>query len=255
MISPAVRSAHERCPQNTQAARRSSRRLCRPDAPFGDVVFRLLCQASALLVIALAVALVGTLVWQAWLAIETLGVSFFTTAEWSPEPSRQNFGCLAFIYGSIVTSTIAMVVAVPLAVGTAAFLSEIAPPWWRAGSFFVEMLAAIPSVVYGFWGLYVFAPALQSLISSLGGPDQASVGLLPAGLVLGIMIVPYAAAVSFDVIRAVPRSQREGSAGRSAPASGRRSGPWCCRSPGPASWGAVSCRWAEPWARRWPSPC
>src|SRR5437016_4093427 len=74
------------------------------------------------------------------------------------------------------------------------------------------MLAAIPSVVYGFWGLAVLAPALERLISSLGGPNQAGAGLLPAGLVLGIMIVPYAAAVSFDVIRAVPRSQREAAA-------------------------------------------
>jgi phosphate transport system permease protein len=84
----------------------------------------------------------------------------------------------------------------------------LAPGWLsRSGSFFVEMLAAIPSVVYGFWGLAVLAPALERLI--IGGPNQAGTGLLPAGLVLGIMIIPYAAAVSFDVIRAVPRSQRE----------------------------------------------
>ncbi len=79
----------------------------------------------------------------------------------------------------------------------------------RFGAFLVEMLAAIPSVVYGFWGMYVLAPALQTLVAQLGGPDQAGIGILPAGLVLGIMIVPYVAAVSFDVIRAVPSSQRQ----------------------------------------------
>jgi phosphate transport system permease protein len=176
----------------------------------GDSAFRLLCQAASLLVIALAVLLVAVLLGRAWLAIEATGLDFFTSSIWDPEPTHRHFGALAFVYGTIVTSVIAMLVAIPLGVGTAAFLAEVAPPWLRrAGSFFVEMLAAIPSVVYGFWGLSVFAPTLERLISGLGGPDQAGIGLLPAGLVLGIMIVPYAAAVSFDVIRAVPRSQRE----------------------------------------------
>jgi phosphate transport system permease protein len=175
-----------------------------------DAAFRLLCQSASVLVIVLAVLLVSVLIWRAWLAIETTGLSFFTTSKWDPEPTHRKFGALAFVYGTIVTSVISMLVAVPLGVGTAAFLAEIAPQWLRrSGSFFVEMLAAIPSVVYGFWGLYVFSPALQRLISELGGPDQAGIGLLSAGLVLGIMIIPYVAAVSFDVIRAVPRSQRE----------------------------------------------
>ena len=175
-----------------------------------DTAFRLLCQSTSLLVIGLVVLLVTIVVWKSWLAIETTGLSFFTTAVWDPEPSHRHFGTLAFVYGTIVTAVIAMAVAIPLGVGSATFLSEIAPQWFRrAGSFAVEMLAAIPSVVYGFWGLYVFAPNFQRVITALGGPDQASIGLLPAGLVLGIMIVPYVAAVSFDVIRAVPRSQRE----------------------------------------------
>jgi phosphate transport system permease protein len=164
-------------------------------------------------VLALAGAIVAILFWQSWLSITTNGISFFTTSVWDPEPDHRRFGALAFVYGTVVTSIISMIVAVPLGVGTAAFLSEIAPTWLRrAGSFFVEMLAAIPSVVYGFWGLYVFAPFMQRLISNLGGPDQAGIGLLPAGIILGIMIVPYASAVSFDVIRSVPRSQREGAA-------------------------------------------
>jgi phosphate transport system permease protein len=159
-------------------------------------------------VIGLAFLLVVVLAWKSLLSIETTGWGFFTTTKW--DPVHKIFGAKAFVYGTIVTSVIAMLIAVPLGVGTAAFLSELAPGWLRrSGSFFVEMLAAIPSVVYGFWGLTVLAPALERLISSLGGPNQAGTGLFPAGLVLGIMIIPYAAAVSFDVIRSVPRSQRE----------------------------------------------
>jgi phosphate transport system permease protein len=176
----------------------------------GDTAFRLVCQAASVLILALAALLVAVLLWKAWLAIETTGLRFFTTAEWDPEPTHRQFGALAFIFGTIVTSVIAMAVAVPLGVGSAAFLAEIAPHWLRrAGSFTVEMLAAIPSVVYGFWGLYVFAPTFRQLAGALGFPDLTGIGLLPAGLVLGIMIIPYVAAVSFDVIRAVPRSQRE----------------------------------------------
>src|ERR1043166_8532712 len=145
----------------------------------GDRLFALLCQAAAATVIAVFLCLLAVLIWQSWTAIHTIGVRFFTTSVWDPEPTHREFGALTFVYGTIVTSVIAMLIAVPLGVGTAAFLAEIAPGWLRrSGSFFVEMLAAIPSVVYGFWGLYVFSPILQRLISSLGGPDQAGIGLL-----------------------------------------------------------------------------
>ena len=195
-----------------QALKRRSFRLdlTRRSGGFADTAFRLLCQSASLLVISLAISLVIVLIWKTWHAMQTTGLAFFTTSTWDPEPTHRLFGAKAFVYGTAVTSMIAMLVAVPLGVGTAAFLSELAPGWLRrSGSFFVEMLAAIPSVVYGFWGLAVLTPALERMISSLGGPNQAGTGLLPAGLVLGIMIIPYAAAVSFDVIRAVPRSQRE----------------------------------------------
>jgi phosphate transport system permease protein len=181
---------------------------------FVDVAFQLLCQAAAMLVVVLAVALVLVLWWQALPSLKINGLGFLASSDWDPvdAPGHRKFGALAFVYGTIVTSVIAMVLAVPFGVGTATFLAEIAPHWLRrSGSFLVEMLAAIPSVVYGFWGLFVFAPWLQWFVSLLGGPSQSSTGLLPAGLILGIMIVPYIAAVSFDVIRAVPRSQREGS--------------------------------------------
>jgi phosphate transport system permease protein len=176
----------------------------------GDMVLKLVCQCASLLVIAIVVLLVAVLIWKSWLSLQTTGTSFITTSKWDPEPTHRKFGALPFIYGTTVTSIIAMLIAVPLGVGSATFLSEIAPPWLqRTVSYFIEMLAAIPSVVYGFWGLYVFAPYLRRLINALGGRDQSGVGLLPAGLVLAIMIVPYIAAVSYEVIRVVPRSLRE----------------------------------------------
>src|SRR5262249_53434173 len=114
-------------------------------------------------------------------------------------------------YGSIVTALLAMLIAVPLGVGTAAFLSEVAHgAVKRVGSFLVELLAAIPSVVYGFWGINVLAPAVQRFFDLLGGPNIGGKSIFAAGLVLAVMIVPYAAAVSYDVCQAVPRTQREG---------------------------------------------
>jgi phosphate transport system permease protein len=105
-----------------------------------------------------------------------------------------------------------MVIAVPLGIGTAAFLSEIATGWIRkTGSFLVEMLAAIPSVVYGFWAFFVLVPMVQWFFTAVGGPNQGGTGILSAGLILSVMIVPYVAAVSFDVCQAVPNSQREAS--------------------------------------------
>jgi phosphate transport system permease protein len=177
-----------------------------------DVVFGLLCQGAALLVIILAVLLLVILLLKSWLAIRTVGIRFLTTTTWDPEPTHREFGALAFVWGTLATSAIAMLIAVPLGVGTAAYLAEIAPRRVRqAGTYLVEMLAAVPSVVYGFWGLFVLAPILQQIITAVGGPNQGGVGILPAGLILSIMIVPYIASVSFDVIRAVPRSLREGS--------------------------------------------
>jgi phosphate transport system permease protein len=180
-------------------------------ASLGDPVFRLFCQVAASLIILLAVVLVGVICWKAWLAIVTIGVRFFTETTWDPADEHRVFGALAFVYGTVATSFIAMVIAVPLGVGTAAYLSEIAPRWLRrAASFLVEMLAAIPSVVYGYWGLSALAPRLQTIYTWMGGPNHGGVGIFAAGLILSIMIIPYVTAVSFDACQAVPQSQRAG---------------------------------------------
>jgi phosphate transport system permease protein len=191
---------------------RPSRLPARITANLGDVILKAVCQASAVLVIVLMAALVVVLFHQAWLSIRTTGLSFFTETRWDPQEEHRIFGALAFVYGTLATSLIAMAIAVPLGVGTAAYLSEIAPVWLRrSASFLVEMLAAIPSVVYGFWGFRVLAPALRTVVPWLGGPaDFSGYGILAAGLVLAIMILPYVAAVSYDVCRAVPSSQRAG---------------------------------------------
>lgn len=184
-------------PQAMVPDRRGRRPAGRATSRFphlGDFIFRQLCRAGALLVLLLAALLLAVLVWKSWLAIQTIGVRFFTDKTWDPEPDHRKFGALTFIYGTVVTSAIAMLLAVPLGVGAATFLSEVAPHWLRrVGSFLIEMLAAILSVVYGFWGLFVLAPVLQRLLTLVGGPNQGGVGLLPAGIVLAIMILPYVA--------------------------------------------------------------
>jgi phosphate transport system permease protein len=174
-----------------------------------DAIFRQIAQSAALVVVLLVILIVALLSLQAWPAIRGLGASILVSPNW--DPTHDRFGGLSFVYGSIITSLIAMLIAVPLGVGTATFLAEVAPAWLRrSGSFLVELLAAIPSVVYGFWGIYFLAPNVQKIFNLIGGPNVGGKGLFSAGLILAIMIVPYIAAVSYDVCQAVPRAQREG---------------------------------------------
>ncbi len=171
----------------------------RPGRAVGDVLFRSICRISAWSVIAIAVSLVAVLAVESWPFFRAEGFEFLRAVSWNPGGAAPSYGGLALIYGTLTTAAIAMLIAAPLGVGTATFLAEVAPGRVRnGGAFLVELLAAIPSVVYGLWGLQVFAPLV-------GGP-----GILPAGLILAVMIVPYITAVSYDVCRAVPRSQREG---------------------------------------------
>jgi len=180
-----------------------------------ELLFQAATRAAGFLIIAAVAGLVAVLVWQSYPVLVHAGeYRLFTSTEWNPTPPGGGtpvFGSLAFIYGTVVTSVIAMLLAVPLGVATAAFLSEIAPPWVRkTGAFLIELLAAIPSVVYGFWGLFFLAPAVQWVFDRLGGPNTGGNGILSAGIILAIMILPYVTAISFDVCQAVPRSQREG---------------------------------------------
>jgi phosphate transport system permease protein len=177
----------------------------------GDHVFWGACRTAAFSVILLAIVLFIYIVMEAWPAIERLGLQFLISTDW--DPRSQNLGALPFIYGTLWTSGMAMLCAVPLGVATAAFLAEIAPPTVRrVGSFMIELLAAIPSVVYGFWAIKFLAPLTRSMFLALGAPGNVQGdSLFTAGLVLAVMILPYVTAISFDVCRAVPGSQREGS--------------------------------------------
>src|SRR5262249_8450119 len=171
-------------------------------------VFRLLCRGSALLVIGLMILLIAVLLYESIPAFKTFGARFFITNEWDPQGK---LGALPFVYGTLVTSAIGMLIAIPLGVGTAAYLAEIAPGIVRrVGSFLIELLAAIPSVVYGFWGFFYLRPLVLDFFNLLGHTDTTGNGLLCAGLILSIMILPYITAIAFDVCRAVPRSQRQG---------------------------------------------
>jgi phosphate transport system permease protein len=153
------------------------------------------------------------------LSLLEFGWKFVTLREWNPV--SEEFGALPFIYGTIVSSLLALAIAVPVSFGVAIFLSEMAPEWLRSPlSFLVELLAAVPSVVYGLWGIFALAPWLRETVepflrSTLGflplfqGPNQGF-GMLAGGMVLAIMITPTISSVSREVLRAVPRTYREG---------------------------------------------
>jgi phosphate transport system permease protein len=179
---------------------------------FGDRVFLWLSQGAGLFVLSLAAALVAVLTYQAWPALTRFReLKLLTSSDWNPNEGA--YGALLFIYGTLMTSLIAMAVAVPLGVGAAAYLSEVAPPRIRrVCSFLLELLAAIPSVIFGFWAIEFLARrGLAPTYEFFGLKSQSGEGIVAAGLVLAVMILPYITALSFDVCQAVPRSQREGS--------------------------------------------
>lgn len=182
----------------------------------GDRLFAWVCRASGAFVLVVAAALVAVLVYQAWPALKNFGeMRVLTSADWNPTPPEDDppsYGALLFVYGTVATSLIAMLVAVPLGVGAAAYLSEIAPPRVRTvSSFLLELLAAIPSVIFGFWAVEFLAKrGLGPAYDLFGLKHQSGEGIVAAGLVLAVMVLPYITALTFDVLQAVPRSQREG---------------------------------------------
>jgi phosphate transport system permease protein len=193
------------------------RRLFRIDA-LGDPIFSVTIVCLACVILALLAGIAAELIIKAMPSLRHFGFGFLSSSEWNP--NTDEYGALPFIYGTAVSSALAIVIAVPLSLGVALCLSEMAPDWLsRKLGFLVELLAAIPSVVYGLWAIFVLGPWLRdwvepSLSAYLGfiplfaGP-RVAVGMLTAGVVLAIMVLPYIAAVCTDVFRVVPRSQRE----------------------------------------------
>jgi phosphate transport system permease protein len=196
-----------------------SREFASPrEAWFADVSFRGLVIACALSLLVIVVLIFLQLLKQSALSRQAFGFRFLDTSMWNPVTGK--FGSAPFIYGTIVSSFLGLLIAVPLSLGTALFLTELCPPFFRRilGTV-VELLAAIPSVIYGLWGLFVLAPILRIYIEpwlqkSLGwtglfsGPPLG-VGMLAAGIILAIMILPIVSSVTREVILAVPRQQRE----------------------------------------------
>jgi phosphate transport system permease protein len=199
----------------TKAAEYAPRR----SSLFADRVFAGLLIGAAWVILLVVVSLVSVLFVAAWPAIKTIGIRELASVSWSPTDGK--YGVLSFVYGTAVTSFIALVIAGPIGIAVALFLSELAPRKLAAPvGMLVELLAAVPSVVYGLWGLFVLAPIMRTLIQpalskNLGflplfqGPPLG-IGMLTGGILLSIMILPTVAAIARDVFAAVPNDQREG---------------------------------------------
>ena len=186
----------------------------------GDRVYRWATTGFALLIPILLTFIAWEVFAAGWPALKRFGFSFFFTSDW--DAVNEHFGAAPAIFGTIVSSIIALVLATPLAVGVAIFLSEFAPTWVRQPvAFLVDLLAAIPSVVYGLWGILVMVPMLRDHVIPFfkntlhlgdtplfSGPAYGP-SMLAAGCILAIMVLPYISAVTREVLAAVPRSQRE----------------------------------------------
>ena len=187
-----------------------------------DAVFRVAVSSAGIFVLIALIGAALSMLWGGRLAFETFGWSFLTTQEWDVGASK--FGALVPIYGTLVTTGIAMLIAVPISFGIAVFLSEVAPPWLRRPvASAIELLAGIPSIIYGMWGLFVLAPYLSEhtypwindhlgvlpLVGPLFTGPPLGIGMLTAGLVLAIMVIPFISSVMREVFLTVPNRLKE----------------------------------------------
>jgi phosphate transport system permease protein len=210
----------------TQSAPHSSPPDRTRRAPWADTAFAWLAQGAAWLTLALLAGIIGSLVIGAWPAIREFGIGFLFSTDW--DPVEEKYGGLVMIYGTLATSFIALLIAVPVSFGIALFLTELAPGWLkRPLGVAIELLAAVPSIVYGMWGLLVFGPILATWVqvplqSAFGdwpvlgalftGPP-VGIGILSAGIILAIMIIPFIAATMRDVFEVTPALLKESAYG------------------------------------------
>jgi len=190
--------------------------------PWADTLFSALAHGAALLTLALLAGIIVSLVIGAAPAIREYGLAFLWTSEW--DPVRNRYGGLVMIYGTLMTSLIALLIAVPVSFGIALFLTELSPSWLkRPLGTAIELLAAVPSIVYGMWGLLVFSPILARFVQAplqqvfsgvpvlgqlFSGPP-VGIGLLSAGIILAIMVIPFIASVMRDVFEVTPPMLKE----------------------------------------------
>jgi phosphate transport system permease protein len=192
----------------------------------GDIGFRILTRTAAITVLVILGAVILSLISGSLPAWRAFGLNFLIEERWNPVTER--FGALAPIYGTVITSFIAMLIAVPVGLLIAIFLTELCPIWLRRPvGIAIELLAGIPSIIYGIWGLFVFAPFLQQtlqpfliavfgeipLLSSLFAGPPYGIGMLTAGLILAVMVLPFITSISRDVFEAVPPVLKEAAYG------------------------------------------
>ena len=191
-----------------------------------DLVFRFLTRGAAITVLVILGGIIISLVHGAWPALAKFGFGFLFSDSWNPVTEK--FGAVAPIYGTVITSLIAMVIAVPVGLFIAVFLTELCPMWLRRPiGIAIELLAGIPSIIYGIWGLFVFAPFLQQhvqpflidlfgnvpILSDVFAGPPYGIGMLTAGLILAIMVLPFITSISRDVFAAVPPVLKEAAYG------------------------------------------
>ncbi|MGQ9588465.1 MAG: phosphate ABC transporter permease subunit PstC [Thermoplasmata archaeon] len=200
------------------SSKKGSRRSTLVRSSIADPLFKYFTMGAGLAVIALSAYMVSRLMSDAWLSIAYFRGDFLTGTVW--DPRNELYSALPFIFGTLTTSAVAMLIGVPLSVGIAIYLSELAPAWIREPlSFLVELLAAVPSVIYGLWAMYALRPVLmnevepflQDLLGWTPFFQGTAFGIdrLAAGIILAIMIIPTVASVSKESLMAVPDSQRE----------------------------------------------
>ncbi|BBK35060.1 phosphate transport system permease protein [Allostella sp. ATCC 35155] len=221
MTDTAIRAE---APPNVAAA--SSREAILRRMRGSDAIFHFVTRLAAITVLVVLGGGIAALVFGAWPAMQTFGFGFLTSGSWNPV--TEQFGAVAPMYGTIVTAVIAMVVAVPISLMIALFLTDLCPMWLRRPiGIAIELLAGIPSIIYGIWGLFVFAPFLQTtlqpalidlfgnvpVLSNLFAGPPYGIGVLTAGLILAIMVLPLVTSISRDVFDTVPPVLKEAAYG------------------------------------------
>lgn len=204
-------------PQATSPARKSA---------LTDWLFATAAKAAVIVTLCLLLGILLSLIKGAWPAIDKFGLGFLGSSDW--DPVQEKFGGWVMIYGTLATSVIALLIAVPISFGIALFLTELSPAWLkRPLGTAVELLAAVPSIVYGIWGFMVFGPVLAEyiqmplqektagipILSALFSGPPVGLGILPAGIILAIMIIPYIASVMRDVFEVTPTLLKESAYG------------------------------------------
>src|SRR5580704_5602735 len=188
------------------------------DSRRADAAFFYAMVACGLSVLAIVGLIVDELLTKSSLSWHAFGLKFFFSSDW--DPVNDQYGALPFVYGTVVSSILALIIAVPLAVGVAVFITEMSPPWLRGPlAFTTELLAAIPSVIYGLWAIFVLVPLLRLFVepwlarylgwTGLFEGTPFGIGMLAAGVILAIMIIPIISSITREVMTAVPNHQRE----------------------------------------------